>query len=168
MAVARWRCGRPAALAALSPHRVQIGGAPIEQVGWPVLPDLRVDAGPAAGIETALLYAPGAVAVLCAVDTPFVTSALLADAVRRVHCGAIAAAPFHEGLWHPLCGACAPALLPHLTAWLDDGRRDLQALYKQVDATPLAGAEFAAFGEPGRLLMNVNTPAELERAAALL
>ena len=156
------------ALEAVCEHRLQVGGAPVRDLGWPCIPDRRPEAGPGAGIESALLYAPGAAIVLCAVDTPFVTAELLAAALALVAAGSIAAAPRHDGRWHPLCGACSPALLPRLGAWLDTGRRDLQGLYDEVAATPIEGDTLAAFGDPQRLLLNVNEPVDLVRAHKLL
>lgn len=161
----RWSA---AALAAACERRIQVGGAPVAGLGWHCISDLRADAGPGAGIESALLYAPGAAVVLCAVDTPFVSAELLAAALARIAEGSIAAAPRFDGRWHPLCGACSPALLPRLGAWLDSGRRDLQGLYDAVGATPLEGETLTAFGDPERLLLNVNEPADLVRAQELL
>jgi len=166
--------GRPlgqwsaAALASVCERRLQVGGEPVPGLGWRCIPDRREGTGPGAGIESALLFAPGAAVVLCAVDTPFVSADLLAAALAHVAAGSIAAAPRHGGRWHPLCGACSPALLPPLGAWLDAGRRDLQGLYDEVGATPIEGDTLAAFGDPERLLLNVNEPADLVRAQELL
>ena len=156
------------ALAEVCERRLQVGSAPVSGLGWPCIPDRRAKTGPGAGIEAALLYAPGAAVVLCAVDMPFVSAELLAAALVCVAEGSIAAAPRHDGRWHPLCGACSPALLPRLGAWLDAGRRDLQGLYDEVGATPIEGDPLTAFGDPQSLLLNVNTPADLARARDLL
>ncbi len=157
-----------AALAEVCERRLQIGGAPVPGLGWQCIPDRRAETGPGAGIESALLYAPGAAVVLCAVDTPFVNAALLAAALACIVEGSIAAAPRYDGRWHPLSGACSPALLPRLGAWLDSGRRDLQGLYDEVGATPIEGDALAAFGDPERLLLNLNEPADVARAQKLL
>jgi len=166
--------GRPlgqwpaATLAGVCEQRIQVGSAPVPGLDWRCIDDRRDQAGPAAGIEAALLYAPGAAVVLCAVDTPFVSAPLLTAALACIAAGSVAAAPRHGGQWHPLCGACSPALLPRLGAWLDGGRRDLQALYDSIGATAIEGDTLAAFGDPERLLLNVNEPADLLRAQALL
>ena len=157
-----------AALATVCERRLQVGGAPVPGLEWTCIPDLRSDVGPGAGLESALLYAPGAAVVVCAVDTPFVSPDLLAAALARIAAGSIAAAPRHEGRWHPLCGACSPSLLPLLSAWLDAGRRDLQGLYDKVGATPLEGETLTAFGDPQRLLLNLNEPADLAKAQQML
>jgi len=156
------------ALAGVCERRLQVGIAPVPGLGWHCIPDRRADTGPGAGIESALLYAPGAAVVLCAVDTPFVSAELLAAALACIAAGSIAAAPRHGGRWHPLCGACSPSMLPHLGAWLDSGRRDLQGLYDDVGATPLEGDALVALGDPERLLFNLNEPADLARARELL
>ncbi len=160
-ALAAWST---AVLEAVCRSNVQIGGEPIADLGWPRLEDLRPDAGPGAGIETALLHAPGMAVVICPVDMPFVPAELLRAALEHVEAGAIAAAPHHGDRWHPLCGACSPALLPHLTAWLDTGRRNLQGLFDRVGAVPICAPALAEFGAPERLLSNINTPAALAQA----
>ncbi len=166
--------GRPlgqwpaAALATVCEQTLQVGGAPVPGLGWHCIPDQRTETGPGAGIEAALLYAPGAAVVLCAVDTPFVRAELLAAALACIAEGSIAAAPRYDGRWHPLCGACSPALLPRLGAWLDSGRRDLQGLYDEVGASAIEGDTLAAFGDPERLLLNVNEPDDLARAEEFL
>ncbi len=157
-----------AALEGVCEQHVQVGGAPVPGLGWQCIPDRRAESGPGAGIESALLHAPGAAVVLCAVDTPFVTTALLVAALDCIANGSLAAAPRHADRWHPLCGACAPSLLPLLSNWLDSGRRDLQGLYDDVGATPLEGDRLATFGDPRRLLLNLNEPDDLARAQEFL
>jgi molybdopterin-guanine dinucleotide biosynthesis protein A len=161
-ALAQWPA---AALAPIAEHRVQVGGDPIDGLGWRVVSDRRSNCGPAAGLETLLLEFPGASVVVCGVDLPFVPSALLARALERLP-GYAAAIPRHGGRWHGLVGAYSPALLPELSRWLDDGRRDLQRLLDQADVYALESAELAAFGAPEHTLCNVNTREELDMARA--
>jgi molybdopterin-guanine dinucleotide biosynthesis protein A len=152
-----------AALAQVTGELVQVGGEPIADLGWPVWPDRRPDAGPAAGLEAALLGARSAV-IVCAVDTPFVPPGLLRAALRAVRHGAMAAVPRWRGRWHPLCGAYAPDTLPFLTARLDARQVDLQSLLESVAVWPLGGAALRGFGQPDTMLLNVNSPADLQRA----
>jgi molybdopterin-guanine dinucleotide biosynthesis protein A len=164
--------GRPlagwgaAALAMVAQKLVQVGGEPIAWLGWPVWPDRRPEAGPAAGLETALLGARSAV-IVCAVDTPFVPPSLLRAAHRAVRNGAMAAVPRWKGRWHPLCGAYAPDTLPFLTARLDALQVDLQGLLESIAVWPLSDAALQGFGDPDRMLLNVNSPADLQRARAM-
>ncbi|HJO04823.1 MAG TPA: molybdenum cofactor guanylyltransferase [Acidobacteriota bacterium] len=154
------------ALSAVCKTRVQLGGSAIPELRWPLLADLRSGCGPAGGIETGLATFPGAALVVCAVDLPFVPTALLADLLSRLASGSLAAAPWHDDRWHPLCAAYSPAFLPPLRDWLDAGQRDLQRLLDRVGAVQVRDAELSAFGDPLTVLHNVNTPDDLEAARA--
>ncbi len=156
-----------ASLARVSEQIVQVGGEPIPGLGWRVWADRRPDAGPAAGLETALINAASTV-IVCAVDTPFVPPGLLRAAHRAVRHGALAAVPLWGGRWHPLCGAYSPDVLHLLTTRLDARQIDLSGLLDSIATWPLRGAALRAFGEPDRMLQNVNSPGDLRRARAML
>lgn len=146
---------------------VQVGGEPLGDPDLPCWPDLRPDCGPAAGLETALERHGGPV-VVCAVDLPLVPPGLLRLALHRVRAGALAAVPRHAERWQPLAGAYAPDVLPALRRWLDAGERDLQGWLDRIAARPLGPATLRAWGPPERLLLNVNTPEDLDRAREAL
>lgn len=152
------------ALAAVTPTAVQLGGDPLPGLGWQVLDDRRPDAGPAAGLETALRTFPGAAIIVCAVDLPLVTPDLLRTLVDRLGEGDVeAVVPRYGRRWHPLVAAYSQAFRKPLSAWLDAGKHDLQGLLRSrpVAALPLAGLR--KLGDPRLLLANVNEPADLER-----
>jgi molybdenum cofactor guanylyltransferase len=118
---------------------------------------------PLTGIVHALETAGGPVLV-CACDMPFVSPAL-ARALADV--GAAIALPRAGGRLHPVLARYTPAVLPALRTALARG----QSLHQTVaDLMPaiLDEQELAPFGDPARLLFNVNTPADLERAEAML
>ncbi|MFQ5744131.1 MAG: molybdenum cofactor guanylyltransferase [Acidobacteriota bacterium] len=165
--------GRPLAwwaarsLAAVADTPVQVGGPPLPDLGWPCWPDLRSHEGPAAGLETALARARSAV-VTSAIDTPFISPALLRRALRAVRNGALAAVPHWRDRWHPLCAAYAPDMLVRLRDWLDAGNTDLQGLLRQTPVWRLGTATLLAFGDPDLLLLNVNGRDDLAWAEAAL
>jgi molybdopterin-guanine dinucleotide biosynthesis protein A len=146
---------------------IQAGGEAIAGLAWPLWPDLRDDGGPAAGIEAALTGAAPAPIVVLALDLPLVPAGLLIDALDRVRAGAAIAAPRWADRWHPLCAAYGPAALPPLQVRLNAGDRDLQGLLDEL-AVAIEDDALRAHGDPARTLLNVNTPADLETAAALL
>jgi molybdopterin-guanine dinucleotide biosynthesis protein A len=146
---------------------IQAGGEAVPGLEWPLWPDLRADGGPAAGIEAALTGAAPAPIVVLALDLPLVPAGLLIDALDRVRAGAAIAAPRWQDRWHPLCAAYRPAALPPLQVRLDAGDRDLQGLLDEL-AVAIEEDALRAHGDPARTLLNVNTPADLETAAALL
>jgi molybdenum cofactor guanylyltransferase len=76
----------------------------------------------------------------------------------------LAAVPRYRGRIHPLCAAYARTLLPRLGTALDDGARAVQEFIEGVDEVEYVGEELRRFGDPGLLLMNVNSPGDLALA----
>ena len=119
---------------------------------------------PLLGIVTALEQADGRPVLACACDLPFVSPALarsLADT------SAALVIPRAGGRLHPLFALYTPALLPALREALDQ-RAPLQETVAGLAPMIVDEAELRAFGDPHRLLFNVNTPADLEQAEAML
>ncbi|HEY1853642.1 MAG TPA: NTP transferase domain-containing protein [Solirubrobacterales bacterium] len=119
---------------------------------------------PLLGIVTALRHALGRPVLVVACDLPLVPPALLA-ALAAAPEPLVIAAP--GGKPQPLLGRYAPALLPQLESALEREeplRRTVAALSPRLLEDP----ELAQFGDPADLLLNVNDPADLERAGALL
>ena len=140
-------------------------------LGLPVLPD-SIDGlpGPLAGVLAALDWAAGlgADAVLtAAADTPLLPPDLvrrLAQAADASGC-AIAASPDADGI---------PRRHPVIGLWRVDARGDLRAalaagLRRQGEWAARQGAEVVIWpSQPIDPFFNVNTPADLARADALL
>ncbi len=145
---------------------VVVGGEPIANLRRRHLPDARAGAGPAAGIEVALIDA-GIHVVALALDLPFVPPALLLATLDVVGQGAPICAPRSEQRWHPLCATYSQAALAPLQERLDRGAFDLHGLLDEI-ATPLEAAALQGFGDPAQTLLNINTPEDLERAERLL
>jgi molybdopterin-guanine dinucleotide biosynthesis protein A len=118
---------------------------------------------PLTGIVTALEAAASRPVLTVACDMPFVTAELLADLAARI---GPAVVPEAGGRLHPLLARWDPAVLPELTEAL--GRAaSLHELAGELGAVRVAESELARFGDPARLLFNVNAPGDLERAAEL-
>jgi molybdopterin-guanine dinucleotide biosynthesis protein A len=133
------------------------------------LPDLRIDTGPLAGIETALSRARDLgmdAALVLACDMPLVratTMRALADAVAGGSVAAVAVGRDQagsRGSFEPLCAAYRTELLADASALLDDGVHAAGALFERV-----GGARVEC---PSEELLNVNTPADADAAAAAL
>lgn len=114
---------------------------------------------PLVGICTALELAAGRAVLVCAVDLPLVTPAL----VRRLACAPPMSAPAvvasHGTTIQPLLGRYTASALEPLRAL--DGGLPLR------DAVRALGPRLVEVDDPLELF-NVNTPADLARAAALL
>jgi molybdopterin-guanine dinucleotide biosynthesis protein A len=123
--------------------------------------DLIPGCGPLGGIHAALTYARGDAVFVVACDMPYVTAefggfllglARVADLV----------VPRTERGYHPLCAVYTRACLASIERRLGERRLALKDLVadKDVLARVVTAEEIGGFGECGRLLANINTPAE--------
>ena len=119
---------------------------------------------PLTGIVAALRSARGRPVVAVGCDLPFVTAELIADLAART--GAVVVAET-GGRTHPLLARWDPAVIPELESALAAGA-PLHETAAELGAVRVGEDELRRFGDPERLLLNVNTPAELQRAAKLL
>jgi molybdopterin-guanine dinucleotide biosynthesis protein A len=132
--------------------------------GVPVWTEPATPAHPLLGIVTALEQAQGRGVLACACDLPFVTAELvrfLADLDAPV------AVPRAGGRLHPLLALYGAALLAPLRDALDRSA----SMHETVDALGariVTEEELRQFGDPARLLFNVNTPEDLGRAERYL
>jgi molybdenum cofactor guanylyltransferase len=121
--------------------------------------------GPLAGMEAGLAASQFEHVFVAAGDMPFLSQTLVSYLLERLgRGGVVAVIPRHGGRSHPLCGAYARALLPRVSAALDGGTRAVHDFLEWTGGVEYMGEELRRFGEPDLLLMNVNSPRDLERA----
>lgn len=160
-----------AALAATCSRVILLANAP-EADRW--LPDIEVvrdrqpGAGPLAGLDAALRAAAGDDVLLVAWDMPFVTAPVLETITRsgRGFDAVVPSVPSAGGL-QPTCAWYAAAVAPVVEAHLGRGHRAMRELLAAVRVAIIGEAALRELGEPADLFMNVNDPAELERATRL-
>jgi len=119
---------------------------------------------PLSGIVAALRGASGRAVVVCGCDMPFVTAELLrwlADHPEPV------VIPRVDGRIHPLLARYGPDALAALEAGLA-AEASMQATVAALDPQIVDEPQLARFGDPSRMVANVNTPAQLAAAKALL
>jgi len=125
--------------------------------------------GPLGGIHAALTAASGdlgtpiqargnAVFVL-ACDMPYVPSALVTYLLDLAQ-NADAVIPLTEAGYHPLCAVYSLACLDPVGRRLAERRLHVVGILDDVKARVVTVAELDRFGDPHRLLMNVNTPVD--------
>jgi molybdopterin-guanine dinucleotide biosynthesis protein A len=144
------------------PHRPDLP-AVIRQV-----PDSVPGCGPLGGLHTALSAAREKAAVVLACDMPYVTAPLLNYllAALNVAGGSNPAqevdivVPKTERGYHPLCAVYTSACLEPAARRLADGRLKLTGLFDDVRVRVVTGESLTMFGDPDRLLVNVNTSIE--------
>ena len=115
------------------------------------------DHHPRHGLVAAVRRTKGVLIVL-AIDLPLVPPELLEELAAAVEAGAGAAVARADGRVQPLCAAYAPAALDVLEAGAPD-----EPLTRTVERFDPVLVDVA-----GDVLLNVNTPDDLARAAALL
>jgi len=137
---------------------------PLPPVAAPVWSEPDEPVHPLLGIVTALERADGRAILACACDLPFVTPELVGWLAEMDEPLVL---PESGGRLHPLFGRYAGSLAAPLREALAR-RAPLQETVAALDARIVGEDELRPFGDPGRLLFNVNTPADLARAEEML
>jgi molybdopterin-guanine dinucleotide biosynthesis protein A len=136
--------------------------APYEAFGIPVWPDeLQGFAGPLAGLQTALNHCETEYLVTAPCDSPFLPSDLVARLSKALvtQNADLAVAVTGEGdtrQAHPVFCLMKSSLLPHLTLFLQDGGRKIDAWYASLAMAETHFANEDAF-------QNINTLEELRK-----
>lgn len=134
-------------------------------LGVPVVADLVSGVGPLGGLHTALTVIGTTRALVLAGDLPFVDAAFLRFLVSRAP-EADAVVPCTLGQVHPLCGVYARSLLPVVAARVQQRQLTLHSLLEVVTTVYVEPHVVATFDPGGRLLSNINTPADYAAALA--
>ena len=138
--------------------------AEYRQVLQPVA-DATPGLGPLGGLDAALGAARHDTVLLIAGDMPFLTAPFLAflATVAEAHEDVDAVVPVTARGTHPLAAVYRKACRPSVEASLLSGERAMRGLLEHLHVREIGPEEMAGFGDPERLLANVNTPADLDR-----
>ena len=137
--------------------------APFRSFDIAVIPDLRPGAGALGGLYTALAQAATPFVVVLAGDLPFVSAPFLEHLISLQH-DADAVVPRDTQGWHPLCASYRRHLAADLAGRVDRGDLRITDAFGDWHVKAVELVEIARFDPDGALLMNVNTPADYERA----
>ena len=125
--------------------------------GHPVIPDeISGYAGPLAGLQCALSAARHPLVATVPCDSPFLPDDLVTrlDTALRARQAQIAVARTRDQP-HPVFCLCRRDVLPHLTRFLADGGRKIDAWYATLHVTEVE------FDDEADAFSNINTPEEL-------
>lgn len=128
-----------------------------------VVEDIYPGCGPLAGIHAALLSSPSDLNVILAVDTPFVSLALLQHLITRArNCPSAAVTVPHtnEG-WQPLCAVYRREFASMAEQALSQGRYKIDALFEEARTHAIGEQELETAGFSPRIFQNVNTPEDI-------
>lgn len=136
----------------------------------PVFPDLVQDAGPLAGLYTGLFYARYEMVAMIACDLPFADQALISAQQALMtsrRCDVVI--PVVDGQAESLHALYRRnTCLPVVKAALEAGLRRLVDWHDAVQVYEMNDSEIKQSGADRRAFFNINTPADLEQALALL
>lgn len=138
------------------------------QVGLPHRPDVLRDVGALAGVHAALLWARDlgrSHAIVLGCDMPLVEPSLVACVAARSGEGDVVIPESHgpRGV-EPLCACYSTRCIPAIEAAVAAGDRRMIGFHDAVRTVRIPLHEVAVHGDPGRMFLNVNTPADRERA----
>ncbi len=154
-----------AELSAIADDVLIVGVEPGSDLGPSPIPirlvaDRVPGCGPLGGLHTALLEATGEVLIVIACDMPYVTAPLLLH-LSTLAREADAVVPRTSRGYHPLCAAYTRACLEPAARRLAAGRLKMTDLFEDLRVRVVTDDELNRFGDVGRLLANVNSPAEM-------
>jgi molybdopterin-guanine dinucleotide biosynthesis protein A len=151
----------------LTPHVLVVAGtrSPLGAHGERVVPD-RISAGALGGIYTALVEAPTEQVLVIACDMPFLTAPFLARLAEAGRTSEVAVPRDNRGR-HPLCASYHRRIAEHLKSRIDRGELRVGDALDDLTVREIGPDELSAFDADGRLLLNVNTPADYEQARTL-
>jgi molybdopterin-guanine dinucleotide biosynthesis protein A len=131
-----------------------------------VVHDIVPGSGPLGGLHAALTAARGNPLLLVACDMPYLSSPFMKYLLSLAD-GAEIVVPRSERGYHPLCAVYTLACLAPVAARLADGRLTMRELLDSMRTRVVPVEEIRRFGDPDRLLANVNTPADYAGLEAL-
>jgi molybdopterin-guanine dinucleotide biosynthesis protein A len=129
----------------------------------PMVPDAYADHGSLGGIFSGLRAARGDAAFTVACDMPFLHPDAVRLVVERAGEGDVVIPRVGDQL-ETMHAAYAKACLPSIERRLLTGRLKIVGFFDEVRVVEVPAAAVAKVRAPEVLFMNVNTPAELERA----
>ena len=128
--------------------------------------DIVPGCGPLGGLHAALTEARGDALFVVACDMPYVTSAFIAYLLSLARDADIVV-PRSERGYHPLCAVYTRAGLEPAAARIADRRLKMLEFVAGMRTRVVQVEDIRRFGDPDRLLTNVNTPAEYAGLDAL-
>jgi molybdenum cofactor guanylyltransferase len=128
--------------------------------------DRIADCGPLGGVYTALVESSVEVTIVLACDMPFVSAPLLRYLGSQAS-GHDAVVPRTDHGYHPLCAAYTHTSVTAVERRLAERRLKLTSLLEDLRVRAVSVEELERFGDPERLLANVNTSEEYRTLLAL-
>lgn len=145
-----------------------VGNLQESDAQFSVLPDIFSGLGPLAGLHSALQHTRTDWNLILAVDLPLATVGLLKFLIGFCEATQVlAVVPRVGGRIQPLCTAYHRNLIHDVEPRLQAGNASVHHLLESVKSRIIEEQELLAAGFSSEMLLNVNTPEDLERARNL-
>lgn len=130
-----------------------------------VIEDVYPERGPLGGIHAALTATSTELNLILAVDTPFLTAALLDYLVHQARTtAALVTVPRIAARFHPLCAVYRRGFAALAQQALEAHKNKIDPLFTPTDTRIVEEDEFIRLGVSAAVFDNLNTPEEWERA----
>ena len=136
----------------------------LERLGRPLVRDLHTDAGPLGGLEAAFAATGAGGVLLLACDLPFLTPAFLSWLLSQAEEGSAVVPAEEDGRCHPLCAVYPASCRGELRNRIEARRLRVHDFVRAIGARQLPRPLWQRFDPRGRLLANLNEPADYRRA----
>lgn len=145
-----------------------VGAVATDKLSVPILADKLPGLGPLAGIQAALSHSSTGWNLVIAVDLPLVTPRMLHwMAGFRPGISQAAIVPRVQSRLQPLCALYHRNLSPEIDEALAKRQSSIHRLLERLSTRIIEEGELIANGFAPEMLLNVNTPEDLERARAI-
>ena len=138
----------------------------VQPVGVPVVVDRIGGAGALGGLYTALVEAPTEQVLIIGCDMPFLTAPFLRYLAERGR-DADVVVPRNSYGRHPLCASYVRRTAPYFQARIQAGDLRIGEALMDLTVHEIGPGDLAPFDPDGRLLLNVNTPEDYQRARSI-
>lgn len=150
----------------LTPHVRIVGDCTKYAAFAPVVEDISPGCGPLGGIHAALRSSSTDLNVILAVDTPFVSLALMQFLVARARYSpaSVVTVPRANGGLEPLCAVYRREFAAAAEEALRTGRYKIDALFSSRSTQVIGEQELETAGFSPQIFRNLNSPSDLAQA----
>lgn len=136
-------------------------------LGLPMFPDMFPNAGSLSGLYTGLCHCQSQFGFLVACDMPFLNPNLIQGMMQLVEDDDVVIPCINSRL-EPLHAIYSRTCMPFVENLLHHGNLRIQDLFDQVRIKKVSEEFLKGFDPEFRFIMNVNSPADLQKARAMI
>jgi molybdopterin-guanine dinucleotide biosynthesis protein A len=159
-----------ATFSGLFDETILVTNSPENYLEWDlqIVTDLYAARSSLTGIHAALTYAACSHVFVSACDVPFLQTAVIRALLQAVQPHIDVVIPVTSAGFEPLCAVYSKKCLQTIERNLDRGNFKIQKIFNKLNLKPVSEATLRRLDPELLSFFNLNSPADLERAEALL